>query len=193
MPRTMLHKSSFNDIHTRLAGKVPINKAAAYFYYYRNNPYAKMIQNAKYNSRPKLARTLGSMMAKEIASDGFFDDIDVIVPVPLHILKQIRRGYNQSEEIARGISTVTGIPTEPKALKAKRHSTQTRRNAWSRWLNTQDIYSINSKVTLTAGHILLVDDVITTGATMLRCLEALHNTYPHATLSVACLGFTHGI
>lgn len=193
LPRTGLHKSYFNEIHKRLASQVPIERAASYFYYYREDPYARIIQRAKYNSRPELARRLARMMAEETVRDGFFDGIDVIVPVPLHFLKRMKRGYNQSAEIAKGISQVTGIPVRSNALKAADHPTQTRRNGWERWLNTELIYSAKPGMLSGVKHALLVDDVITTGSTMLRCLNALHAAYPHTTLSVASLAITHAV
>lgn len=193
MPRTGIHGDGFTDIHKRLAGRTPIHRAAAYFHYYRDNPYARMIQAAKYNSRPRLARELARMFASEIAGSGFFDGIDMILPVPLHSFKELRRGYNQSREIARGLRDITGIAIGDNLEARRGHSTQTRRNAYERWINTEDIYCVAAPHELDGKHLLLVDDVITTGATMLRCAEAIHAAAPGAVISVAALGFTHGI
>lgn len=192
MPRTNLHRQSFNEIHKRLAGHTPIERAAAYFYYYKESPYARMIQNAKYNSRPRLARTLAAMFAREISADGFFDGIELLLPVPLHYLKEFRRGYNQSREIALGISSVTGIPVGSNLTATRGHSTQTRRGPFERWLNTEGIYAAEDPQELDGKHILLIDDVITTGATILRCADTIHSAAPTATVSVVSLGFTHG-
>lgn len=191
MPRTNLHNDHFSEIHKRLAGHAPVNRAAAYFYYYRDNPYARLIQNAKYNNRPRLARTLASMFAEEIMPDGFFSGIDILLPVPLHCLKELSRGYNQSREIARGISRVTSIPIGDNLIATRAHSTQTRRGAFERWINTRSIYSLINPDGLRSKHILLIDDVITTGATILRCAETIHAAVPSATISVLSLGFTH--
>ena len=191
MPRVGVHNESFNIIHKRIAGHIPVERAASWFYYYRDNPFALMIQRAKYNSRPALAKRLATMYAHEIAPDGFFDGIDAIVPIPLHWFKKFRRGYNQSEEIASGIAAVTNLPVEAGLLKARRHSTQTRRNAYERWLNTRHIFSVADASLIAGRHLLLVDDVLTTGATMLGCMEAIHAADPSAKISVLTLGLTH--
>lgn len=191
LPRVGLHNNPFSQIHHRLAGHTPIEKAASWFYYYRDTRFAQMIQRAKYNSRPALAHRLGEMMSGEIKGDGFFDGIDIIIPVPLHKLKKLVRGYNQSEEIARGIAKATGLSVEPAGLKAKRHSTQTRRNAYSRWLNTRSIYSVAKPEVMEGKHVLVVDDVLTTGATLLACIDAIHASVPTAKISVLTLGLTH--
>lgn len=191
MPRTSLHTRPFTDIHRRLAGKAPIERGAAWFYYYRDNPYARMIQRAKYNSRPKLARRLGAMFAAELLPDGFFDGIDMVVPVPMHRFKQMRRGYNQAREVARGIAESTGIELCEALTATRGHSTQTRRNAFDRWLNTRGIYAVDHNAPLTGKHLLLVDDVLTTGATLTACAEAIHQAEPTATISVLTIGMTH--
>ena len=191
MPRTGIADAAFTEIHKRLASPgLPVAKAASWFYYYRDSPFAMLVQRAKYNGRPKLARTLGRMFAYEIASRGFFDGIDVIVPVPLARMKKLIRGYNQAEEIALGLSEVSGLPVE-NILTARRHSTQTRRSSYQRWINAHGVYSVISGFSADSRHILLVDDVMTTGATTLSCLSALHATSPDATLSVATLALAH--
>ncbi|MDE6652147.1 MAG: ComF family protein [Paramuribaculum sp.] len=190
IPRTKLHKDSFSEIHKRLAGNIPINKAASFFYYYKENPYARMIQKAKYNNRPRLAFDLAEMFAGEIQPDGFFNDIDTIIPVPIHWVKELKRGYNQSRKIAEGISSVTGIPVADNLIAARSHATQTRRSSFERWLNTRSIFAVENPEELDHKHILIVDDVITTGATLLRCAEAIHTAAPTATISVATLAFT---
>lgn len=191
MPRTGIASDTFTQMHIRLASPgLPVEKAASWLYYYRDSPYAKLIQQAKYNGRPRLARTLGRMFATEIAPKGFFDGIDVITPVPLATLKFIIRGYNQAKEIALGISDATGLPVE-KMLHARRHSTQTRRMSYQRWINTRGVYTVSKHHTPDSRHILLVDDVMTTGATTLSCLTALHTASPAARISVATLALAH--
>lgn len=191
LPRTSLHCDDFNAIHERLAGRVPIERAGAFFYYYRGNPYTRLIHKAKYNNLPAIGRKLGALYAKEIAGDNFFDDIDMIIPVPLHWTKRLRRGYNQSREIARGIAKVTSIPVSDNLTARKGHSTQTRKNSFERWLNAQDIYQVARSWELKDKHLLIVDDVITTGATLLACCQAINKAAPTAKISVAALSLTH--
>lgn len=191
MPRTGIAADAFTEMHIRLASpRLPVAKAASWFYYYRDSPYAGLVQQAKYNGRPRLARELGRMFAAEISPKGFFDGIDVIVPVPLATLKFIMRGYNQAREIALGMSDVTRLPVE-NLLHARHHSTQTRRTSYQRWINTRGVYTLAKHRTPGDRHLLLVDDVMTTGATTLNCLTALHEASPGATLSVATLALAH--
>lgn len=191
MPRTLVHNDEFNVIHRRLAGSTPIDRAAGMFYYYRESEYARLIHVAKYNSRPIVARQLAEMYACELKPDGFFDGIDVILPVPLHKLKLIRRGYNQSEEIAQGLSAVTGIMVGDNLVALRGHSTQTKKNSYSRWVNAQGVYAVERGDEFEGKHVLVVDDVITTGATLLACCEAIHRVAPTARISVLSLAVTH--
>jgi len=190
MPRCRIHTDPFNTIHQRLAGHAPIERAAGYFYYYRGNAYTRPILAAKYNGRPVIIRHLAREFAKELTRDNFFDGIDMIIPVPLHWLKRLQRGYNQSRHIALGISDITGIPVTDHLKARRRHNTQTRRNAYMRWLNSLHIYIAIRPEELEHKHILIVDDVITTGATMLACCEAIHSAAPSAAISVLSIGVT---
>lgn len=191
MPRTNLHFDRFNTIHQRLAGKAPIERATGYFYYYRDSDYARLVQKAKYNNRPGIIEKLATKMVNELKSSGFFDDIDVVQPVPMHWLKKIIRGYNQSEVLASAISEELGIEVCD-CLKARRgHKTQTRKNRIERWENTKDIFKIKNASEIEHKHVLVVDDVITTGATILACCEEIHRESPTTRISVLSLGVTH--
>lgn len=190
MPRTMIHRQPTSDIHHRLAApRLPIEKTASYFYYYRDSPYSEIIKRAKYNNRPELAKNLGKRFATELVKDNFFDGIDLLIPIPLHRMKQLRRGYNQSEEICRGISSVTSIAIADN-LHARSHSTQTKKNASQRAANVSGLFHVTDAKELDGKHLLIVDDVITTGATMRNAVEAVNAASPTARLSVLSLGAT---
>lgn len=173
MPRTGYHRDSFSELHKRLAAPgLPVERAAAMFHYIKESPYARLIQHAKYNGRPAIDRELARMFATELAAEGFFEGIDMILPIPLHRLKRWRRGFNQSEVIAEGISDVTGIKCGDN-LKALPHSTQTRKNAVERAANMEGkILAVHGEE-LAGKHVLVVDDVITTGATLLAAAKAV--------------------
>ena len=190
MPRTRVHNDSFNIIHERLAGKTPIERAAGYFYYYRESDYAAIIHNAKYNGRPIIARKLAMRFARELMADNFFDGIDIILYVPMFFLKKIKRGYNQSEYIANGLSQATNIPVGHNLISKRSHSSQTKKNSYSRWLNAQGVYDVINSDELENKHVLIVDDVVTTGATLLACCDVVHNAVPSATISVLSLAVT---
>lgn len=191
LPRTNLHTQEFSLIHHRLAGRVPIERAAGYFYYYRSDSFTRLIHAAKYNGRPNVARYLAREYAGEIKDDGFFSGIDLILPVPLHCFKLWKRGYNQTEYLARGLKDATGIAIGSNLVATRGHSTQTRKGSYMRWLNTRNIYDVVHPDELEGKHILVVDDVITTGATLLACCEAIHRSAPTATISVLTLAVSH--
>lgn len=191
LPRTNLHTHEFGLIHHRLAGRVPIERAAGYFYYYRSDPFTRLIHAAKYNGRPNVARYLAREYAGEIKDNGFFSGIDLILPVPLHRFKLWKRGYNQTEYLARGLKDATGIAIGSNLVATRGHSTQTRKGSYMRWLNTRNIYDVVRPGELEGKHILVVDDVLTTGATLLACCEAIHRSAPTATISVLTLAVSH--
>lgn len=192
LPRTNLHQYENNSIHERLmALGLPVEKATSLYYYIRESPFVRLIHDSKYRNRPSVGRYMASIHAKELNRNGFFDDIDFIVPVPLHRLKRITRGYNQSEEIAKGISSVTTIPVE-NVLTASYHSTQTRKDANQRLKNVMNVYKVDDDMIeiLENRHVLLLDDVITTGATLLSCMQAIKNVSPTTKISIYSLGLT---
>ncbi|MDE5826659.1 MAG: ComF family protein, partial [Duncaniella sp.] len=124
----------------------------------------------------------------ELLQSGFFDGIDAIVPVPLHYFKRLSRGYNQAEEIALGLSSITDIPVID-ALSASFHTTQTRKTAHERLINARNVYKVKDS-SIDNLHILLVDDVITTGATILSCIESIKKVCPSTRVSIYSLAIT---
>ncbi|MCM1022196.1 MAG: hypothetical protein NC343_08000 [Muribaculum sp.] len=182
-----------NSVHQHLASSVPIDLAATMFTYKRGDVYVRLIHQAKYNSRPKLARQLGREFASKLSRQHFFDSIDAILPVPMHWWKRIRRGYNQSEVIARGIADVASINVISNVLMAGSHSSQTRHSRSQRWQNATSSYYCSGCMPRHVTHLLIVDDVITTGATMLACCKAIHDAYPHIQISALSLAMTSRI
>ncbi|MCH5246871.1 MAG: ComF family protein [Muribaculaceae bacterium] len=180
-----------NELHQTLAMTKPVDRAGALFYYHRESPFTRLIHGAKYNDLPQLARLLGEQLGLYYLNTGFFDDIDALIPVPISTFKKIRRGYNQSLMIAQGISKISGIKIMD-CLKSRPHSTQTRKNARYRFENARGVYSVKkSGETLLSKkqlgrplHVILVDDVVTTGATMLQCIKSLREIEPSINISV---------
>ncbi len=188
LPRTLLHEHQFNTMEQLFAGKTPIERATGYFFYEKDNRYAGILHSIKYYNNPKLGQWLAAKFATELLQSGFFDGIDMIIPIPLHRSKLALRGYNQSEYIARGISEATGIPVATDIVKAvKPHATQTRKGIYERYLNTRGIFGISHPERLEGKHILIVDDVVTTGATIMSCAELLNSSIHSITLSAATL------
>ncbi|MBQ0115836.1 MAG: ComF family protein [Bacteroidales bacterium] len=192
LPLTRLEKVEFNAMEQRFAGKVPIERATALFYYDRGNPYTHIIHDIKYRNMPRMGVWMGALAARNIAPTQFFDGIDFLIPVPLHRSKLIVRGYNQSMQIALGISQETGITAVDNVLIAPQpHSSQTRKGAEERSLNTSGIFKCTSRAASFAGkHVLIVDDVVTTGSTTLACAEALQHACPQIKISILSLAVT---
>jgi len=166
LPRTNLHLQKENRMEQLFWVRLPIENAVSFFFYDAEN-VRKIIWDFKYNSQPKVATYLGELYAHEIASSGFFDGIDCIIPIPLATLRYLKRGYNQSEEIAKGINKETGIPIIKDAVKrTKNNITQTHLDKQERQENVEGIFKLCKPEKIRGKHILIIDDVITTGATV---------------------------
>lgn len=187
LPRTRYEDVEFNTMEQLFAGKVPIERATAYFFYEKGSPFASILHDIKYRGRPGMGRWLAARAVSEMGDSHFFDSIDAVTAVPLHRSKIASRGYNQSEYLARGIADALNTPYL-EILKAVRpHSTQTHKGAMERWLNIQGNYALRDNTgDLENKHILLVDDVITTGSTLTVCALLL-KSIPGVQVSVFTL------
>ncbi|MDE6485218.1 MAG: ComF family protein [Duncaniella sp.] len=174
MPVTGIHGGGLTRLHERVAStRYYVDRAASLMWYFRDSDYARLIHDAKYNNRPKVARYLADMMARELTTQDFFDGVDVIIPVPLHFTKMLSRGYNQAQVIAEALSAVTGIEVKNNIVCRHAHSTQTRKGIAARDANARESYALERPDELDGLHILLVDDVVTTGATLRACLDLI--------------------
>lgn len=180
-----------NDTEGRLAACRALVKAGSWIYYGRHEPSSQLLQDMKYRGCRRLARHLGRLMAAELETTGIFQGADCIVPVPLHFMRRLKRGYNQSRVLAEGVSEITGLPVID-ALLARRHTSQTHMTYARRLTNVRGIYSINPRSPLARDgakykHILLLDDVCTTGSTLLNCADALTAARPDIRISALTL------
>ncbi len=190
MPRTMVHRLDFNDVHKRLGHKCRVHRAAGWFYYLRQSAYSRMLIDAKYAGQPSVDRKLGAMCAVELQRDGFFEGIDFLVPMPMHWTKRWMRGYNQAREICLGIESVTDIPVV-EALRARRaHGVQARKSSDERFAGIAGTLGLSAHWPVIAGKsVLFVDDIITTGASASEAVQTLWHASPRA-VSVLALGLT---
>jgi ComF family protein len=167
-----------------------IEKAAAFSFYTRDSRIRRLIHQLKYKGVIEIGSELGRIYATTLKSSGFLDDIDIIIPVPLHPSKKRQRGFNQSDIISKGISDVSRIPVDTKLLVRKTITkTQTRKSRFDRWTNVQDIFMVTDENKLNGLHILLVDDVITTGSTIEACANEILKA-ENTKVSVAALAFS---
>lgn len=188
IPETNYHLLPGNPMEQLFYGRVSIEKAFGFFYFTAGGDFRKLVHTFKYKGEKKAARTLGRLYALRLKNSGVLDNIDLIVPVPLHKKRQRHRGYNQSEWIAEGISRITGIKTDYAILR-RRHNTatQTLKAGYDRWENIQGAFYLSSPLPAGTRHILLVDDVITTGATLIECARTLRRNR-EIKISVLTLG-----
>lgn len=174
LPRVRTISFEENDIARIFWGLVPIEKGISFFHYTPHSPHSRILFELKYHNHPEVGKTMGRMMAEELKATNFFNGIDLIVPIPLSRKKERQRGYNQSDWTAWGISEATGIPTDTTSVvRTKSNPSQTTLDHRQRRENVRDIFAVRHPGNLEGRHILLVDDVITTGATMLSCAEAI--------------------
>jgi ComF family protein len=167
-----------------------IEKAAAFSFYTRDSRIRKLIHQLKYKGINEIGSELGRIYGNSLKSSGFMKEIDLIIPVPLHPSKKRQRGYNQSDLISHGISDATGIPMASDLLVRKTVTkTQTRKSRYDRWTNVRDIFRVTDQDRLKDLHILLVDDVITTGSTIEACANELLKA-GNVKVSVAALAFS---
>ncbi len=172
-PYTNFHLDADNEMAKLFWGRVMIENAASFFYFRKGSPYQHIIHEIKYHNQKKLGKDMGRWFGCELKNTPF-SDADIIVPVPIHYSKLKKRGYNQSELIADGLSEAINLPVEPKALiRTVNTDTQTRKSRYERWTNVEGIFKVISPHKLRGKHILLVDDVVTTGATLEACASAV--------------------
>ena len=174
LPRTRIHLQGGNEVEKAFWGRFPLERASAWLRYAKGGDVRELLYGLKYHGNRPLGVFLGKCMAAEMLSSGFFEGIDVLVPVPLHPKKKRIRGYNQSEVLAEGVSQVTGIPLCADVLIRTQYTeTQTHKSRYGRLMNGEEVFACPDSRPLEGKHILLIDDVMTTGATLTACADVL--------------------
>ena len=190
LPRTDFGHNLYENVMAKLFwGQIAIEKATALFYYEPHAETANILYELKYKNHPEIGVVMGRMMAKELMNSGLFEDIDALVPVPLARKRERQRGYNQSLELAKGISEVTRLPIADKVVRrTKFEGSQTQRGRWERNENVEDVFELIDGNGISGKHLLLIDDVVTTGATIIACAQEMQKA-SNVKISVLALGF----
>lgn len=174
LPKTNFHLQPDNRLEQFFAGRFPFQHIAAFAYFVKGGSIQHIIHELKYNRNPHIGRFIGELCGENIKNSDFISSIDMLVPVPLHPKRQKERGYNQSLEICKGISHITGIPINSDTLLRKvNNPSQTKNARFERWKNVEDIFHVVTPETFANKHILLVDDIITTGSTLESCAKEI--------------------
>lgn len=191
LPRTDYAANPYDNEMARLFwAKMAVERCAALFFYQPGSPSGRMIHKLKYHDRPDIGREMGRMAAAEFATADFFEGIDMIVPVPLEKTREHKRGYNQSNEIAEGVADMTRIDVRTDIIKRQRATeSQTRLSHNERTDNVTGAFSLTNAYAAKDKHILIVDDIVTSGSTVCACGRELMKA-GGVRMSVLSLGFT---
>lgn len=187
LPKTDYPRDTENPIAKRLAGRIPFEQATAMFTFSKKGKIQNMMYHLKYQGRYRIGVLLGELFGAELLTLPHWQSVSAIVPIPLHPKKYKKRGYNQSDAIAEGMSKKMHIPYLPNAIIRNTNTqTQTKKSKEERWKNVEQIFDIQYPELLENQHVLLLDDVITTGSTMEACAEIMLKI-PGLTISIAGL------
>lgn len=189
LPQSKFEAENESELDKLFYGRVPVQKVGAFLIFEKSGKVQKILHSIKYNGNKRLAFRVGQWYGEKLKEYNVFVMADCIVPVPLHPKKQKQRGFNQSEEFAKGLSDSLHIPVvNDNLIRAEFTSTQTKKSKAERWENVKDKFELMYPERLESKTILLVDDVITTGATLDACYQAL-NSAKEIKLSVISLAY----
>ena len=191
LPKTHFHLQKDNPIEMLFAGKVPVFRATAFCFFHKEGIMQRLVHQLKYKGKEGIGTYLGYLFGLSLLESTDFQSIDIIVPIPLHPQKKRKRGYNQSEIICDGIAN--GLKKEcdySSLVRIVDTKTQTKKSRYNRWENVSEIFKVLYPEKLEGKHILLVDDVVTTGATLEAAAQILLEI-PNTTISIACLAYAN--
>jgi ComF family protein len=187
LPKTNYHLMDDNPIKNRLMGRLPVKYVWAFLKFRKSGIVQHLLHQLKYNNQPDVGVKLGKCYGYELLTSGFANHFDLIVPVPLHPARKLKRGYNQSAKFAQGLSEVFQIPFDDSiSVRKIATTTQTKKSKLQRWENVENVFDLEDNSKIIGKRILLVDDVITTGATIEACGKHLVSK-GCSELSIACL------
>ena len=194
IPLTLYWRSEENPVKELFAGLVPLVQGSSFLFYSGNSLWRDMVHRFKYGGEWSIAESMGRWYGAELRESGLYDDVDIVIPVPLHPLKILRRGYNQSRYIGAGIARELGVELCSDAIVRRRNNpSQALRRGSERWDNVDALFALRRPERVRGRHVLLVDDVLTSGATLCACVEAILEVLPDCRISIATLAVTQRI
>jgi ComF family protein len=190
MPRSNYHLERDNPFYKRIHGRIPVKHVMTLFKFVKGSRVQHVLHSLKYKNQPELGNLLGRVYGAELKMSGYEKEFDLIVPVPIHTSRRRKRGYNQSDEFGKGLSEILNIPCSDEVMERRsKTETQTKKSKLDRWENVSEVFRVVKPGEIHNKRILLVDDVMTTGAT----LEAVGRLIVDAgcrELSIACIAST---
>lgn len=190
LPETNFEMHPGNPVEKNFWGRLPLAGASAHLYFTKESLVQHLMHQLKYRGNKEIGWQLGRIMGTALITSSRFNNIDALIPLPLFPSKERKRGYNQAKALCDGIAEVLNLPVLSDVITRPHHTeTQTKKGRIERWKNIEGKFMITDPATIQNKHLLLVDDVITTGATLEACgnelLSAVNVTLSIATLCVA--------
>ncbi len=187
-PLTGFWREADNPVFRKCWGLVPVERASGFLYFVAGSGWRRLIHGFKYRGAWRTAREMGAWYGACLKEGGWYDDVDGVVPLPLHPLQRWRRGYNQSEYIAEGIAARLGVGVDRRSVRRRRNTaSQALKPRRERAANVENAFVVKSPERLAGRHVLLVDDVMTTGSTLLSCAGEILRAVPDCRVSIAAL------
>lgn len=190
LPLTNFSFEENNLIEKSFYGRIPLQTATSLFYFFKKGNVQCLIHELKYKKQQQVGTLIGDWLGDQLIESERFETIDCIIPVPLHRKKLKKRGYNQVTTFGESLAKKLAIPYyENILIRVSSTKTQTKKLRFDRWKNVHELFQIQNNFVLENKHVLLIDDVITTGATLEACYEALNKT-KNLKISIACMAYT---
>jgi ComF family protein len=170
-------------------GRTKLKSTYSLFHFHEDNPIQSLLHGMKYKNKKKVGTYLGKLLGEKLRERHITQPFDVLMPVPIHPKKEFQRGFNQCDALCEGAASILNIPIDKRFLKKiKNTSSQTKKSKWERWENSLDNFYVRQQ-DIAYNHLLIIDDVITTGSTLESLCNLLTKAYPHLEISVASIAY----